>query len=52
LVAAVIELDEGTRLVSNVVGIDPATVRIGMPVRVSIETVDEQMRLPMFRPAR
>ena len=49
LVAAVIELEEGTRLVSNVVGVDPADVRIGMAVRVSIEAVDDNLQLPLFR---
>lgn len=50
LVAAVIALEEGTRLVSNVVGVDPAAVRIGMPVQLSIESVDDQFKLPLFRP--
>ena len=52
MVAAVIELAEGTRLVSNVVGVDPADVRVGMPVQVSIEAVDENLKLPLFRPAQ
>jgi uncharacterized OB-fold protein len=52
LVCALIELDEGTRIVSNLVGCVPADVRIGMPVRLSIENVDEEMKLPLFRPAR
>ncbi len=52
LACAVIELEEGTRIVSNVVGCDPDQVRIGMPVELSIESVDEQMKLPLFRPAR
>lgn len=51
IIAAVIELEEGTRLVSNVVGIEPADVRIGLPVRLSIEAVDDEMKLPLFRPA-
>lgn len=51
LIAALIELEEGTRIVSNIVGMEPADVRIGMPVRLSIEAVDEQMQLPLFRRA-
>jgi len=51
LACAVIELEEGTRIVSNVVGIDPAEVRIGMPVTLSIENVDDELKLPLFRPA-
>jgi uncharacterized OB-fold protein len=51
LVAALVELEEGTRIVSNVVGVDPSEVRIGLPVRLSIEAVDDEMRLPLFRRA-
>lgn len=51
LVAALIELDEGTRLVSNVVGVDARAVRIGMRVRLSVEAVDDGGKLPLFRPA-
>lgn len=49
-VAAVIDLDEGTRMTSNVIGCAPADVRIGMAVEV--EFVDEgSYVLPRFRPA-
>jgi uncharacterized OB-fold protein/acyl dehydratase len=48
----VIELEEGTRIVSNLVGCDVNEVRIGMDVELVIENVDEQMKLPLFRPAR
>jgi uncharacterized OB-fold protein len=51
LVVAVIELEEGTRIVSNLVGIAPQDVKIGIPVKVSIENVDETLKLPLFRPA-
>ncbi|MFQ5697673.1 MAG: MaoC family dehydratase N-terminal domain-containing protein [Myxococcota bacterium] len=51
-VAAVIELEEGTRIVSNVVGCDPSEVRIGMAVELSIEEVAPDYALPLFRPDR
>ena len=51
LVAAVIDLEEGTRIVSNLVGIEPEGVKIGMSVKLSIENVDEELKLPLFRPA-
>ena len=51
LVAAVIDLEEGTRIVSNLAGIEPADVKIGMAVRLSIENVDDELKLPLFRPA-
>lgn len=47
---ALIELDEGTRLVSNLVGIAPADVAIGMRVRVEFTRVDDELILPLFRP--
>jgi len=48
---ALVELAEGVRIVSNVVGVDPGEVRIGMPVRLSFERCDEELTLPLFRPA-
>jgi uncharacterized OB-fold protein/acyl dehydratase len=48
---ALIELEEGTRLVSNLVGIDPAEVAIGMPVEVCFTRVDDSLVLPLFRRA-
>ena len=46
-----VELEEGTRLVSNLVGIDPADAEIGMSVEVEFTRVDEELVLPLFRPA-
>jgi uncharacterized OB-fold protein len=50
LVVAVVELDEGVRLVSNLVGVDPADVWIGMAVEAELVAVDDELTLPMFRP--
>jgi uncharacterized OB-fold protein/acyl dehydratase len=50
-VCAVIELAEGTRMVSNVVDCDPDAVHIGMPVALEIRRVDDELDLPLFRPA-
>jgi len=47
---AVVELEEGTRLVADLVGVDPATVRIGMPVVAEMVAVDDELTIPMFRP--
>jgi hypothetical protein len=47
---ALIELDEGTRLVSNLVGIDSALVAIGLRVHVEFTRVDDDLVLPLFRP--
>ncbi len=49
-VAAVIDLEEGARMTTNVVECDPSSVTIGMGVQVTF--VDEgQYVLPRFRPA-
>lgn len=50
LPVALIDLEEGTRIVSNVVGCDPSEVHIGMRVQAHIEDVDDEMKLPLFRP--
>jgi 3-oxo-4,17-pregnadiene-20-carboxyl-CoA hydratase alpha subunit len=49
-VVALIALEEGTRLVSNLIDVDPEDVRIGMPVEVAFTKVDDEMTLPLFRP--
>jgi len=49
-VLAIIELDEGVRMHSNVVGIDPKEVEIGMRVEVVWDDVTPEFSLPKFRP--
>ncbi|MFF3496485.1 bifunctional MaoC family dehydratase N-terminal/OB-fold nucleic acid binding domain-containing protein [Streptomyces sp. NPDC002795] len=44
-----IELAEGVRMVSNVVGVPSDKVRIGMPVRLEFLAVDDELELPVFR---
>jgi uncharacterized OB-fold protein len=44
-----IELAEGVRFVSNVIGVPYDKVRIGMPVRLRFERYDEELVLPVFR---
>lgn len=45
-----IELAEGVRMVSNIVGVPHDRVRIGMSVRLAFQRVDEEFELPVFRP--
>ena len=47
---AVVELEEGTRIVGNVIEIDPANVCIGMPVEVRFVRVHDEWTLPLWRP--
>jgi uncharacterized OB-fold protein len=50
LAVAVIELEEGTRLVANVIGIDPQDIEVGMAVEVEFVEHDPELTLPAFRP--
>jgi uncharacterized OB-fold protein/acyl dehydratase len=52
LAVGLIELEEGTRLVSNIVGVDPALIEVGMPVQVEFEDFDDELTLPQFRPRK
>jgi len=45
-----VELEEGTRLISNLVGVEPDQVEVGMPVQVDFRQVDPELQLPLFRP--
>jgi uncharacterized protein len=47
-----IELAEGTRLVSDVIGIEPGDITVGLPVEVVFVDHDPGLSLPAFRPAR
>jgi uncharacterized OB-fold protein len=50
-VIAVVELDEGPRMTSRLVEVDPDAVRIGMRLEVVFDDVTEEITLPYFRPA-
>lgn len=51
-VLAMVRLDEGPQLMTNLVGVDPdpAKIRIGMPVEVEWRDVSGRVALPVFRP--
>jgi uncharacterized OB-fold protein len=50
-VVALVELQEGVKVLSNVIDCDPESVRIGMPVRLTFVKATEQWHIPMFTPA-
>ena len=51
LAIAVVELEEGPRMISNIVGCDPADVEVGMAVQVAFEEIeDSDVALPVFSP--
>ncbi len=47
-----IELAEGPRFLSNIVGCPLNQITVGMPVEVSFEDITEEFSLPKFRPAK
>jgi len=47
----VVKLREGPKLTSNLVGVAPHDIRIGMPVQVIFEDISSEVTLPKFRPA-
>jgi uncharacterized OB-fold protein/acyl dehydratase len=49
IVAALVDLEEGERILSNLVGCDPKQVRIGMRVQCFIHADDDGFKLPLFR---
>lgn len=50
IVIALVELTEGVRAMAELTGLDPAKVRIGMPVRTSFIRIDDNLVLPGWRP--
>ena len=49
-VVALVDLEEGTRLVTNVVGVAPEAVTVGMKVCVQYGDFDGGIVLPLFAP--
>lgn len=51
-VVALVELEEGARMLSNLVDVDPTpeAVKIGMAVNLVYVDVDDAITLPKFRP--
>lgn len=48
---AVVELEEGPRMTTNIVGCPPDHVYVGMPVEATFEDVSPEVTLVKFRPA-
>ena len=49
-VVAIVEIEEGIRLVTNIVGCEPESVQIGMDVEITFEDVTPEFTLHKFRP--
>lgn len=51
-VIAIVELEEGVPMTTNIVGCDPQEVYTEMPVEVVFEELTPEVTLPKFRPSR
>ena len=49
---AIVELEDGVRFPTNLVGVepDPEAIRIGMAVSVTFDDVTDEVTLPKFKP--
>jgi uncharacterized OB-fold protein len=50
-VIAIVELEEGPRMTTNIVGCPPESVRVGMPVEAVFDDVTPEVTLVKFGPA-
>ncbi len=51
-ITAVVELEEGPRLVTNIMNCEPADVRRDMAVQVAYEDLNDEIALVYFQPER
>jgi len=49
-VVALVELEEGPRVLTNILGISHEDVRCEMPVEVVFDDYDDEISIPKFRP--
>ena len=50
-IVAIVEFEEGFHMMTNLIGLEPDQVRIGMPVEVEFVERSETVTLPYFKPA-
>ena len=48
---AIVDVDEGYQMMTNIIGIDPATLEVGRRVEVSFHEMNDEITMPYFRPA-
>lgn len=51
IVIALVDLDEGVRMVAEVVGVPDDEIEIGMRLRVDFNRIDDELTLPVWRRA-
>jgi uncharacterized OB-fold protein len=49
---AEVELEEGPRLLTNLVEVDNADIRIGMPVEIHFDDITDEVTLAKFKPLK
>lgn len=49
-VVALVETDEGVKMMTNIVDVDPHDVTVGMEVEVVFDDVTDEVTLPKFKP--
>ena len=49
---ALVDLEEGVRLMTHIVDVDPEAVSCGMPVTLDIRAIGPATKLPVFSPIR
>ena len=47
---AIIDIDEGYQMMSNLIGLDPEDVAVGLRVRVDFREITSEITLPYFKP--
>jgi uncharacterized OB-fold protein len=50
-VAAIVELEEGPRVMTNVEGVEHEALQIGMPLVVDYKPISDDITIAIFRPA-
>jgi uncharacterized OB-fold protein len=50
-VAAIVDLEEGPRMMTNVVDCEPGALRVGMALEAVFRKESDEVTLPVFRPA-
>jgi uncharacterized OB-fold protein len=51
-ICALVELEEGVRILCNLMNVSAADIQIGMPVTLMWERLSEQFNYPAFEPAK
>ena len=51
-VAAIVDLAEGPRMMTNLVDAPIEEISVGMPVEVTFQKISDEVTIPVFRPAK